>query len=485
MKTQTREDPKILASAERQMQAKMQSSSNGIRSGWPLRRHYLLVALFITVVAVYGSLVPLRYRALGFHEAIERFKEIPYLSLGVGSRADWVANILLFIPISYCWLAVLMVDRRLAGLSALAVPLVVLLSAVLSMALEFTQLWFPPRTVSQNDVIAEIIGAAIGAVVWLVIGQTITDWLRCYTIEQRPKRQIDWLLEAYLIGLLLYSVLPLDLTISPAELVHKYRAGKICLIPFSDIGRDFVTLYGLFRDVAVFIPVGMLAATWLTAAERPVRPMPTSVLLGGLVVLGIELVQLLVYSRFTSTGDLITGTFGVWVGAWVMRRWRVREGEHQPQFASARSVKRAWFWLGLAGVYSLFLIVVFCAPFESIDDPQQIRARFDGFLCVPFASLYRGTEFNAISEILKKGLFYGPLGAFFALAVVPLAVPRPIRRILLAGLLMVAAGIATSIEMAQVFLPPHVPDVTDVILCTAGAAVAMFVTARIVDRRRG
>jgi VanZ family protein len=35
-----------------------------------------------------------------------------------------------------------------------------------------------------------------------------------------------------------------------------------------------------------------------------------------------------------------------------------------------------------------------------------------------------------------------------------------------------------------VFLPPHVPSSTDVILCTVGAAIGMFVTLRIVDARR-
>jgi hypothetical protein len=33
--------------------------------------------------------------------------------------------------------------------------------------------------------------------------------------------------------------------------------------------------------------------------------------------------------------------------------------------------------------------------------------------------------------------------------------------------------------MLQVFLPPHVPDVTDVGLCTLGAAGGMLVTLRL------
>jgi hypothetical protein len=44
---------------------------------------------------VYGSLLPFQYRDLGLEQALARFAEISYLDLGVGSRADWVANIVL------------------------------------------------------------------------------------------------------------------------------------------------------------------------------------------------------------------------------------------------------------------------------------------------------------------------------------------------------------------------------------------------------
>ena len=41
---------------------------------------------------VYGSLVPLQYNALPLNEAWAAFQNIPFLHLGVESRADWVAN---------------------------------------------------------------------------------------------------------------------------------------------------------------------------------------------------------------------------------------------------------------------------------------------------------------------------------------------------------------------------------------------------------
>ena len=64
-----------------------------------------LVGLYAAFV-VYGSLVPLEYRPLPPGEAWARFQQIPYLNLGVGSRADWVANGVLYVPLGFLLLLV-------------------------------------------------------------------------------------------------------------------------------------------------------------------------------------------------------------------------------------------------------------------------------------------------------------------------------------------------------------------------------------------
>ena len=66
------------------------------RREWPHRTTCVLAALFFTGIAIYGSLVPWHFRPTDWQSAAARFAEAPYLDLGIGSRADWVANILLF-----------------------------------------------------------------------------------------------------------------------------------------------------------------------------------------------------------------------------------------------------------------------------------------------------------------------------------------------------------------------------------------------------
>ena len=91
----------------------------------PRRGHVLAAALAFTLIAVYGSFVPLNYRPLPWDDALARFRNIPFLDIGIKSRADWVANILLFIPLGCFWCGVVLVDCRKSWLRLLLTPIVV------------------------------------------------------------------------------------------------------------------------------------------------------------------------------------------------------------------------------------------------------------------------------------------------------------------------------------------------------------------------
>jgi len=435
-----------------------------------------------TALAVYGSLVPLRYTPIPFSSAVERFAEIPMLELGVQSRADWVANVLLFVPIGFFMLGALCVDRRTRWGVLAAAPSAACCAA-LSVAIEFTQLWFPPRTVSQNDIVAESIGGLAGCVLWILAGQPLTDWLRVYTREAAPKRQVDWLLQAYLLGFVIYSVLPLDLTISVADLYRKFDGGKLVAVPFSyGYGSVFAWIYQMTKDLVVFAPIGAWAATAFVGRDRRSRPLGQTVLLGALVVVMIESAQLFVYSRFTDATDVITGIAGVALGAVLMRRWLGPEaGRALTQPANASF---AWLgWLGIAALYAALVAAGYWFPFDFTADKPMIKERLAGFFGVPFAAMYSGSEFKAVSNLLQKTLFFAPLGALVAVAAYRMPVPPAVRRIFLAGLLGACFAVALGIELGQVLSPRHTPDFTDAVLCTAGALAGMLVTARLLRGR--
>ena len=60
----------------------------------------------------------------------------------------------------------------------LLIAVILIPCGLLSAAIEFTQLYFPPRNTSINDVVAETLGGAIGILGWMLAGQRVTDYLR-------------------------------------------------------------------------------------------------------------------------------------------------------------------------------------------------------------------------------------------------------------------------------------------------------------------
>ncbi len=131
--------------------------------------------------------------------------------LGVDSRTDFATNVLLFIPLGFLLTGTFAVGRgRLVSVLA-SVP-VVALCAARSAAIEFTQLWFPPRVSSLNDVLAETPGAVIGATTWAIAGRRLTEYARSVWVAWGPDNLAVKCLPGYLFLLVLIHVMPLDLT---------------------------------------------------------------------------------------------------------------------------------------------------------------------------------------------------------------------------------------------------------------------------------
>ena len=103
----------------------------------------------------------------------------------------------------------------------------------------------------------------------LAVGQAFVTWLRAFATDVSQPSQIRWLLQAWLLGFVAYSVLPLDLTISVTELFHKYESGQVLVIPFSHPYKSAADLaYQTATDIVAFMPVG----AWLALTFTSWRP---------------------------------------------------------------------------------------------------------------------------------------------------------------------------------------------------------------------
>lgn len=429
------------------------------------RTHLWLAGLGYLLFVVYGSLVPLDFRSMPLDAAIAAFRQIPWLQLGIGSRADWVANLLLFIPLAFIFTGALSHGRGV--LVRLLASLFVLAAAVgLSLGIEFTQLFFPQRTVSQNDIAAETLGAVIGIVAWWSVGGRFLGWYESWLEVREPAALSERLALGYLAFVFAYNVLPLDLTISAVEVFHKWREGKLILIPFSGLPADPAhALYEVVTDALIWLPPAFL---W---RFRGGRTTARAWWLGFAAALVLEVLQLFVYSRVSDVTDLLTAALGAWIGAMLGARLGRRSVASQVRMRSTAFGMLLPLILALGWV--LFLMVLFWYPFDFRADGAFVRERLSFLERVPFEVYYYGTEFRAVTEVFHKVLFFAPLGALLAWFVVGL--PWLWRSYAAGAANLAIITVPLGIELGQVMLPDKIPDTTDWILESLGGGLGYLV----------
>jgi glycopeptide antibiotics resistance protein len=440
--------------------------------------HLAWAGLAYLAFVIYGSLVPLAFKPMPLSDAIATFQQVPFLQLGIGSRADWVANLLLFIPLIFLWSGALSYGR--SGLVQAVVSIFLLAAAVaLCVGIEFTQLFFPPRTVSQNDMLAESLGGVLGIAAWWSVGPRWVRWYQGWHHAKAPSEFSQRLAWAYLFAVFAYGVLPLDLTISGVEIFHKWREGKLNLLPFASLPADpAYALYELATDVLLWLPLAFL---WRL---QPGRGNFQSWKMAFGAVCLLEGLQVFVYSRSSDVTDLFTGAVGAALGVWLaMRSGAAAEVGRASGSRLADAVPRrihtsfSWWPLLSALAWVGVLVGVFWYPFNFHADGMYLRERLEFLSHVPFVAYYYGTEFRAITEVFHKTLFFAPLGAFLAWFVA--GTPWMWRIYATFVSFSLIFGAPMLIEFGQMLLPEKHPDTTDWVLECLGGVIGYIAFKRI------
>jgi len=419
-----------------------------------------------TLFVVYGSLVPLEFRALPWDEALARFRAIPFLKFGIGSRTDWVANLLLFIPLTYLWMGAISAGRSLAAL-VLATLMVLPAAVLLGIGIEFTQLFFPQRTPSKSDVFAQALGGTLGVLAWWATGPRFVEWLRGWWEAHSRAALAERLAWVYLAGMLVYNVMPLDLTVSVVEIFNKLQEGRINPIPFGRLPEDpAYALYQIATDVLVWVP---LAVLWcLNGARSAWRVWGMTMA----VAVGLEAMQLFVFSRVSDVTDVLTAAAGAGLGVQIGARLVKHRAIHRPPPDWAIGLPFL-----LAAGWAAVLLLLFWFPFDFQTEGSFIKERLALMHRVPFETYYFGTEFRALTEVLRKTLFFLPLGGLLAWGVARL--PWHWRSSAFALSMLGLAAAPVLVELGQVMLPGKVADLTDALLAWCGGLAGYALARRI------
>lgn len=405
---------------------------------------------------VYGSLVPLDFTPQSIATAWQRFQQTPMLQLGVESRADWIANGILYIPAGFLaaeWLSGLLPPRA----RVLALLLALVGCSALAFGVEFAQIFFPPRTVSQNDILAECLGS-LGGITLAAFMAHLPRQLVAYRPASR-EAGITLLLAAYLAGYLAFSFFPYDLLLSGAELAAKFNSDNwgILLAGSKADGRLAVRLARIGLEVAAVIPFGI----FMIRRSKGAAPSAASVLLpGALLGLGIELAQFFMYTGSSEGLSVITRALGAYAGALLWLR-----GRHIDPAQIALIVKRAslvltpFYLLGLATVSGWFS--------QHWQSPGAAMAAFETTRLMPFYYHYYTSEAIALGSLVSNAALYAPVG------IVAWAWNRPG-----SAAASLAALLALIIETSRLFFSTTHADPTNLLI----AAVAAWATTALAGR---
>jgi glycopeptide antibiotics resistance protein len=273
-----------------------------------MRGIYGAGAFVFVAFAVWGSLFPFDVRPIPAPDALSLFWSAWQTGPASWSRSDFASNVLLFIPIGLFVCATIDTSwPRNRGWSALAV---LVLATLLSVFLEFAQALVPSRTSSIVDVLAEMLGASGGLVIWRVASHRLdTSFAAAYRVVKRASHA-DRALLCYCAVFSIVWLLPLDFTLRPNEIADKLEHKRL-LLPFAP-SPDAISPAMLMLMCVASIPIGIVA---LRFAARTRHPIASAMLFTLPALLVLEAGQVLVFSRTTDATALLATIAGALAGA--------------------------------------------------------------------------------------------------------------------------------------------------------------------------
>ncbi len=415
---------------------------------------------------VYGSLVPMDYRPHSLDVAWRTFLRTRYLELDVGSRADWAANIVLYMPLAYMLCAAVIAGARSAWSRLAGVAVVFVVCAAVAIGVEFTQLFFPPRTVSQNDILAELIGTGLGIGVWLAWGSVLRRFVA--EMERGGLPAIRTAVVVYVLAYLALSLFPYDFLVSAQELAEKFaRGGYGFVVASGTCGSVSACAGKMLAEIVAVVPLGVLLG--MSLGRRAPNAYAIAAFTGVALGLAIEAAQLFIASGVSQGISLLTRAAGVAMGVALYRKVRLEN----------LAALRPYIPLALLAAIPVYLVALmwanawFSARWIGVG---QAPAKWAEVRWLPFYYHYFTTEAQALRSLLAVSAMYVPVGIGCWLWTLRRAGAPTGGSALIPALF--AAPLAFAMEMGKLFVPGKHPDTTDVLIAMVAAGAAFVVAMR-------
>jgi len=433
----------------------------------PTRRTYVWIAGAAVAFVFYASLIPFALAYVPFSDALQHFQAVIAVPpLARLSRTNFLANMLLTVPVGFALAGAQLCDRSRRFISILAATIVSLaIGLLVSTTAEFLQEFAPGRVPALADVEAQVAGCLAGVIAWIAAGPALTTWLRIAQLR-RGQDRLGQALIAYAALWTAVSLAPLDITLDVGELSQRVHSGMIAIVPFAGAGQPLTRVVSdAFMAFVWRIPLGALGFVMGPRDGRSRAPL-RAFIVGAALVVAIEAMQIFIVSHAADSTDVLCGWIGVGAGVALAMRWLParRAVARRPLKPASRGAAL------LLGCWVLVIALSQWMPYDFSSNRGMIRAKIAALSFVPFGGYVGGSDLNALNDLLVKLALAAPVGVLAAF------IHR--RRSLPALTVPIALGLFTAlftiVEAGQLFLPTRSPDPTDVAVGVLGALGGLF-----------
>ncbi len=448
-----------------------------------MKRHRWIDILTFSyaVFIVYGSLVPFDFISSPIAYDGRQFFGVHLAST---SLPDIFSNIALYLPLGLLARATLARHRIAAPV---AVLLTLAMTGVMSMFLELTQVYLATRISSLADVVANIAGVALGAVLYTPESFLLKRSLPTLEAELDRNNTIVFA-TGWGIFTALAVLMPLDLTFDISLLGRSVR--NAYLVPFARLNEltrshgmyDAVRLWQLRLDyiVDVFL-FAVLSALAFRHCLQPGRSVFVATVksLGSVTAYAVILTigGVLVMSVGFDSTHLLTRTFGAVTGALmypIISRYFV--GSSGLPIVRQYELLRRSLVTGIA-LCILYITARELAPFHVQFDSEAGVQQIEW---IPFYAYSLGNLPSSAVDALHKSFRYITLGVLLALLLAYDG--KRVRMSDRTLLSIVATAYVAVLEIVQCWLPGRIPSVTDLVLTFGFTQFGLFIGERLYER---
>ncbi len=376
-----------------------------IRNKW--RSAFLAYTLYI----IYGTTLPFRFTLSGdiiinqLHKlvSLRYYASLPSSTI----QLDGISNILFFIPFGLFFYNSEFFRRK--GYSGRkSIQRIIVSGALLSMFVEMLQVFTVNRSPSILDILTNTAGTYLGASLGFFLMQRgLGRWLNRQVNRLYANPDL-FLISMYGIYLLMASLAPFNINLSPFRIYH--QLSSVTPLEFSFEGHP-TKIFGILY---IFAPAGYIISRTIRRFFQWPYMTHTGIalMIGFVTCFFVEILQLFVNYRHFSWSDIYLGWIGILYGLFSYQLL------HRNLFG--KNIRGTWtghdYGAGLFYFFTLnyivFLFYKFLYPFQF--DLPQFPSKLDFFLLNLYSYIPSKNLFDLLAIFVKNVIMFIPAGIIFS-----------------------------------------------------------------------